>query len=352
MVNKRHIKAFQGLRGYSILFIFLSHCTYIRNDYGKNCFVWLGGLGVSIFIMLSGYLLAFHNHEYKTHIPYDKIKKSLKRFYPLHIVTFVLSIPFGISAFFDENILKQLIKTICNLILMHAWVPLDEVYFSFNFVSWYLSLTLFFIITESFTLALLKRVNNKMSPFIVISILIFEFFWCFLFQNMAISHWIIYILPAIRYLDYFAGSLALKAVSFFIERKQKLSSVAVIMLGISIILMFALIVLSLNTNSEFFSVAVWFAPSIMMISAVALGDGRSKIIDVVFSNKIIQRIGNISFEIFLIHQLVIRYLREIFNRVIDYNGIIIYFCAFVATIICAEVWKAISNNIKFHKIKE
>lgn len=50
-------KTLQGLRGYGFLLIFISHCNLSVNQYGANTFTWLGALGASVFLMLSGYLL-------------------------------------------------------------------------------------------------------------------------------------------------------------------------------------------------------------------------------------------------------------------------------------------------------
>lgn len=132
----------------------------------------------------------------------------------------------------------------------------------------------------------------------------------------------------------------LKVVKYH-QCSKDCSVTAALLFGISALLMIILTVLSFNTNSEYFSVVVWFIPAIMMISAVALGDGVSKIIDTVFSNKVIMNIGNISFELFLIHQLVIRYVAAIFNKLLNYNGLFIYVLALFISILCAEIWRLI-----------
>lgn len=205
MQNNKRISAFQGLRGYAILMIFISHCNYILNEHGINCLTWLGGLGVSIFIMLSGYLLAFQNHETSSIISIEKVKNSLKRFYPLHIFTLLVSLPFCIDAFLHENVIKQGIKLMLNALLLQAWIPSSGVYFSFNAVSWYLSLTMFFVIMGPITLRLINIIKRKTIPFLLVGILLFEFIWCLMFKNRSFAHWIIYIFPAVRYFDYLSG---------------------------------------------------------------------------------------------------------------------------------------------------
>ena len=109
--------------------------------------------------------------------------------------------------------------------------------------------------------------------------------------------------------------------------------------------MIVIFVLSLNTNSEYFSTSLWFIPSSMMVTAIAFGNRKSKLIDTVFSNKVIQYMGNISFEFFLIHQLAINYLSIISKRIINYNGAIVYFAAFVGSVVAALIWRSLIKNI-------
>ena len=216
MTEKKRINAFQGLRGYAIILIFLSHCTFATNSFGHSTTNWLGVLGVSLFIMLSGYLLVYQDHESNQIIPIDTLKRRLKRFYPLHIVTLLIALPFSISIFVDQFV-KQSGKLILNITLLQAWFPSSSVYFSFNAVSWYLSLTVFFIVGSTITLKKIKKIPKRIIPAVVILICLFELIWCSLVKNMSIAHWLISILPIIRYFDYFAGG-TLRFCSFSQKR--------------------------------------------------------------------------------------------------------------------------------------
>ena len=52
MEDKRQILAFQGLRGFAIILIMLSHCYFKTNIYGTSIMVYAGAIGVYIFILL------------------------------------------------------------------------------------------------------------------------------------------------------------------------------------------------------------------------------------------------------------------------------------------------------------
>lgn len=48
------IQSFQGLRGIAIILIMVSHCPIIMNNYNNNIFMYAGGNGVELFIILGG----------------------------------------------------------------------------------------------------------------------------------------------------------------------------------------------------------------------------------------------------------------------------------------------------------
>lgn len=338
---EKKINAFQGLRGYAIILIFLSHCTFSLNSYGHSTTMWLGGLGVSLFIMLSGYLLVLQNNQNTGLIPFDTLKRRIKRFYPLHLVTLIISLPFSISAFMHGGIMKQFVKLLFNVTLMQSWIPLSSVYYSFNAVSWYLSLTVFFIIVGPFTLKLINKIQTKWLIGILAIGLLFEVMYCFLVKDLSIVHWLVYILPVVRYVDYFAGGVLCAIVK---NHKTVMAYNITWMIVATSIMTGAIIILSIDTNSEFFSTAIWFVPSILTIVSISFGEQESKIIKTVFSNKAITFMGNISFEFFLIHQLVIRYIKVLSNKLIQYDGFIIYIFAFIIAFFASCFWNSISRR--------
>lgn len=132
----KKIQSFQALRGFAFLLIFLSHSF--------NRLGWWGASGVSLFIILSGFLegLKYTDNEYP--LLKDYLKRKIQAIYPLHIVTLVLSIPLSIGILKESGILKYMIKLVINALMLQSWFPMEGIYFSFNAVSWYLSLVFFF----------------------------------------------------------------------------------------------------------------------------------------------------------------------------------------------------------------
>lgn len=74
-------------------------------------------------------------------------KRKLKKFYPLHVFTYVVTLVLMISAVLqagealDSGALDG--QSIVNLLLLQSWSWSDDVIFSFNGVSWFLPSLLF-----------------------------------------------------------------------------------------------------------------------------------------------------------------------------------------------------------------
>ena len=83
----------QGLRGYAICMIFISHCNLMLNVDGRNVTDYLGALGVSVFIMLSGYLSVLNYRVNENSDIKSYFKRKFLKFYPLHIITLLVALP-------------------------------------------------------------------------------------------------------------------------------------------------------------------------------------------------------------------------------------------------------------------
>lgn len=132
------LPALTSLRFFAALAIVIHHC---------NGVFWpaadLGPLdaGVSFFFVLSGFIL--------TYVYFDaaRARISAKRFYaarlariwPLHLACLFLTIIFvNVPEPFDPAVL------LANGLMLHAWIPFDRYFFSYNYASWSISTELFF----------------------------------------------------------------------------------------------------------------------------------------------------------------------------------------------------------------
>ena len=198
------IKCYQGLRGIAFLLVFISHCTFSEINSGISTTTYFGAFGVSLFIVLSGFLTVY-NHYQEDEISVKKqISKTLDKCFPLHFLTFLLAIPFVLNELIKLNV-NTWTASFLNLFLVQSWVPKRSIYFSNNAVSWYLSTYLFFMLISPFVVRWLKRLNSKDIFGLIIFVLTIQIALVLLAGNCTWAHWVIYIFPISRALDFISG---------------------------------------------------------------------------------------------------------------------------------------------------
>ena len=141
-MNKR-IESLQALRAVAFGAIFLHHCGL---KFG-------GGWGVSVFLILSGFLMVY-NHQGDSLDIFErgmiqKIKgvmmfswNKIRKLYPLHIAMSIIAIPFMVNSLvkLDGYISYDRAGFLClaNLLLVQSWFPPEWIRYSMNNLSWYL----------------------------------------------------------------------------------------------------------------------------------------------------------------------------------------------------------------------
>ena len=122
----------------------------------------------------------------------NQILKTIRKCYPLHLLTFLMAIPFSIKTLIKPNI-KAWIFAVVNLSLMQSWVPKTSVYFSYNAASWYLSTYLFLMFISPLIVRYLKQASSKQILFLLTATFSIEFVIVLFSNNQNFAHWIIYI---------------------------------------------------------------------------------------------------------------------------------------------------------------
>lgn len=332
------IISFQGLRGFSIILIVISHCNWRLNDFGNNILMYAGALGVSCFLMISGFLSVYkyYNSCFSFKDSIMLFKHKIKKCYLLHLITLIISFPISLQFFKGGAILIDIIKLLFNISLMQSFIPIRGIYFSYNAVSWYLSLDLAQVFLIPILFVILKKAGTLFKLFtLIVIVILLEIAVYFLSFNFIDAHWLVYVCPFVRFLDFLLGgvmaSLALKIENYVTTDKLYkyiIKFTQIILLNISMILLF----LSFNTNNEVFSALVWAVPTMLLILSLYLGD-RKKCTIYFFRNKYVLFVGNISFYIFLSHQLIIRYCNQFLKTIGITNTNVFLYLIIIAIII-------------------
>lgn len=340
MQNK--IDAFQGLRGWAILLVFLSHCDYLYNVGGVNKLKSLGGVGVSLFIILSGFLLAkkFIGNKPMSDSAIVLYRTRWSQFYRIHFITLLMAVPFSFSLF-RTDFFKWIVVFLSNLTLIQALFPFSGIYFSFNAVSWFLSIVMIFAVMSPVAFFIWERLHYEKVIYFILVVNVFEFVLCYFTNNLSFVRWIVYINPFVRFLDFLIGGCLFLLTSERIKENKLVTRFAGnIFTSVAIIIFLVVMAVSTILDNEYFSTAVWTIPSCLIILALySINKGGVKphsscIWFNAFVHPYVISFGNISFEFFMVHQLMIRYFSVIVKRVFTdgynwYLYVIAYACAFI-----------------------
>lgn len=311
------IKTLTSLRGIFILFIFFHHCLFLYPGGGT--------MAVSFFFILSGFSLTLGykdkllngNFNYRQYI----IRRSIK-FYPLHWLCLLVAVPLALRSF--EWV--QVPYFFINATLLHTLLPIKELYFSFNAVSWYLADTMFFAVVFPFLLRGIVNLGVKIRVLLAIVVAVI-YTVVAIYTPTEYQHSMLYISPFVRTTDFIFGIfLALlflelkknRKVKDFTREKGKYLEFTVLALIV------LLVVESCVAPKQLKMVApIYWIPEAILIIVASLYDenwGGQKLL----CNKYLIRLGEISFTIFLTHQLVLSYSSILFDSILHLNKNVVY----------------------------
>lgn len=196
------IKSLQSLRFLMALMIFHHH--FFTNPQIAQ----FGALPVAFFFMLSGFVMTIgyadkvtsDSFSYKSYLT-----KRLIKLMPLNAVCLALwlILPIMKDITGGHISISTYLLTIPDLLLVQAWVPIKEVYWSGNAVAWFLSDMLFCYLLFPVLVKMLTKKCGKTILFILIAVYLVTVRHV---EGDAL-HAFVYISPFIRVIDFMIGIL-------------------------------------------------------------------------------------------------------------------------------------------------
>ena len=314
------IESLTSIRFLAALMVVFSHMGFLANSESillKNLYVYVfyeGYIGVTFFFILSGFILSF---SYTTRIKNNKISKidymisRFARIYPLHILSFLISLPLVFYAIYKNN--SSPLTLIPNVLLLQSFIPSSEFFFSANAPSWSLSNEMFFYLLFPF---LLFR-SNFFILTISLFVALFQIYIVYSGLTQEQQHYWIYIFPVSRLLDFITGILLYRLYIYLKDKSFRINSD--IFQVSSILLLIATIIIKNNINQNYRFDLYYIIPMSFLIFSFAYSEGR---ISAFLSTKSFILLGESSFSLYLIHQLIIRYISSINIFAFGFKGIL------------------------------
>jgi peptidoglycan/LPS O-acetylase OafA/YrhL len=266
-----------------------------------------GGLGVVFFFVLGGFAmtLGYHQKVFQPEFRYGNyLAKRASKFYPLHWICLLAVLPLCFDSF-------SWLTFSFNVALLHSWVPIEEFYFSYNSLSWYLANTLFFAVIFPFLFKWITH-SSKLSKWVSVIVLVLAYILLALYIPDNQKHAILYVNPIVRLLDFIvgvsAGLLFLKikenqSVKSMLTKHSKLLNWLVFIL-IAVVVVQSIIGYLLDI--KFCFPLLW--PLIVTIIIITSLLGWSKRSGLIIRNKYLVKLGDYSFSFYMLHLIIIRYL--------------------------------------------
>ncbi len=308
------ISSLQGLRVLAFIGIFLSHAIDTPS----------GSWGVSVFIMLSGFVMVYsywNRWEDKTYSIKEALGFSIRKIkplYPLHIIMLIAAfIPYYlwpvIQNYSNREMLKIVAKLVITVPLIQTWFPVG--FEAINTVAWYLSAMLFLYAVFPYIMRFLKKRQWDIKNIIIMMILAYaaQFGMAFVFRFLPLlknAHWSCYILPLFRFWDFFIGC-CLGYCFLHIEHKKMNRTYATVCEALFFALAFlGMIGIVKLPNASWFTFTLIFVPSSAgIVWFLAWSEG---VISKVLSTKLFQIAATITPFAFLIHRQILHYTEDIY----------------------------------------
>ncbi|MET7454592.1 acyltransferase [Streptomyces sp. NPDC005574] len=298
-----------GLRFYAATAVFLYHVTSPQlspfsgrtAQHAARLFGVAGGLGVSFFFILSGFILTWSARP--TDTPGRFMRRRLAKLYPNHLVTFAVSL-----LVFAGAATTAWQRWLPNLLLVQTWSWDPAVSFSVNTPSWSLGCELLFYLC----FPLLHRAVKAISPGLLWTVTVAfmaavaavpAFAYAVLpggthipgWQASEIQNWFVYQLPPVRMLEFVLGMLLARIV--LTDRWVG------VRLWQAVPLCFVAYGVALDVPYLYALSAVWAAPLGLLIAAAAVADVRGQRSP--FRGPVTKWLGEVSFAFYLLQATVL-----------------------------------------------
>lgn len=334
--NSARLSGLQGLRFISFLLIFLNHSFWYL---GISKIFDFGARGVEIFFVLSGYLVAYNysDREFDDSLKgcFSYAYKKVKKFYLLHFITFILflynplmqCIRGGLTSAEKHTLL---INSILNITLLKSWYFPSA--FSLNGVTWFLSTIIFAYLLVPKTVMLLRKRDQSfyivLFSFLLITKMILDTYgYRFPHTFHAFS---LYTNPAYRFQDFLLGYV------FYMAAKGTLVKLA----GNMHKIMEVWIPLAYVMTCFWFNNKIWIPAQFILLTCLLIYiiSLESTFYNKILSNKLFELLGNSSFEMFILHTLIIRYVNDLWRFLgMRPKGLIFWGTSLVITILVSLI---------------
>lgn len=242
---------------------------------------------------------------------------------------------------------------LANILLVQSFFPNRTVYYGFNSVSWFLSALLFCYYLTPCGLKLIEKMSRKQWKenlvfafllFLLKAVLESIFIYCGIEDDL--YEFIFYIMPASRFLDYFAGMFLGKALLQYKNDLTK-ADVSIISAWQFVLLFVYCLVISQFQTIHWMNVPAAIAA--LFIFSVAVDSG---VISQILSHPVLTKWQKVAMPFYLLHTPIIRYVNILLLKTLGegfWHSLCLPVLSLLITAACSVMWNTAHKRVEFIK---
>jgi peptidoglycan/LPS O-acetylase OafA/YrhL len=304
-----------SLRFFAILLVVLHHLDVLILWSPKT---GVGGPGVIFFFVLSGFLITLRYRNITARNTFVFFWNRLLRIYPLHLVTFVASV--AIPIMYYQPIAFP--HAVINLLLIQSFFSAEQIYFSYNSVAWALSTLVFCYVI--FALIMMQPKRNFFIA-VLISLILLSYSMVYIQVHEEYLAWLINIFPPNRILNFLLGmGTSFCLMRFYGQFKKRLGLLSatvleviclclmlerVFFMGLRFFIAKSFIFIAPSFfKSALASTDVYFTTALISAGIIFIFSLEKGLLSRFLTQRLFVLLGEISFSVYMVHQLFFRFL--------------------------------------------
>lgn len=263
----------------------------------------------------------------------------------MYLATFFLQL---VQSSFHISLADTVKQTIVNLCLLQSWTPNEAYVYSYNGVTWFLSSVFFCYLLSPFTIRLLKRESRDRMPFVLFLTLMLRFLYTAYFKHFVGVGEFCYVnvFPPYRFFEYFAGMVL---GEIYVNTGKRMKSNGVQISGF--VLFFLAFFICLWNGTIWTVSSLFICIELFMLYTLTFYEG---ILDWISNWSTIRLISKYSLSVFLVHQVVIKYVYHFFGEYgidVQKHSVATFLLIVLLTALLCVVYEKCNNAIKNRKKK-
>ncbi|MBR5101590.1 MAG: acyltransferase, partial [Muribaculaceae bacterium] len=228
-----------------------------------------------------------------------------------------------------------------NLGLIQSYFPTRDVFFAYNGQAWFLCSLMFCYALYPIAVRASRKIKLRYQVAIV-TIAFIAFGYLISQVDKPMQEWI-YVLPPVRFFDFFIGITLYRVYQRMSHTKQVMTFAKSTAIEISVIIILvtvAIIDLNLPAIQKYDSFLMWWLPISILIITSAMLNGNEGAIGKVLTSTPLQWLGKISLEIYLFQYVATYTFNYLIAPVMGHFGFMAYdyYAIFATPILIVLAW--------------